>query len=132
GRRAPGPHRAGAASASAHAVASTDHAAIDRRAAPTMSDATTPADYDGICNNGCTTRCYARKMSAQISEQGVRDEAARSGFRVEDEEPWRRGGLGLPLSIAGLDSRRLQRGGFKSERAAREALARAPARLRRE
>src|SRR6266550_463018 len=34
--------------------------------------------------------------------------------------------------IAGRDSRRLQRGGFKSERAAREALERALARLRRE
>src|SRR2546428_907560 len=43
----------------------------------------------------------ARRMSGQVSEQGVRDEAARSGFRVEDEEPWRRGGLGLPLSDRG-------------------------------
>ena len=34
--------------------------------------------------------------------------------------------------VAGRDSRRLQRGGFKSERAAREALERALARLRRE
>jgi hypothetical protein len=34
--------------------------------------------------------------------------------------------------IAGRDSRRLQRGGFKSEQAAREALERALARLRRE
>src|SRR5207253_9543040 len=98
---APAPRRAGAASATAHSAASTDHAATGRRAAPTMSDATTPADYDGICNNGCTTRCYARRMSGQVSEQGVRDEAARSGFRVEDEEPWWRGGLGLPLSDRG-------------------------------
>src|SRR6266498_4148630 len=34
--------------------------------------------------------------------------------------------------IAGRDSRRLQRGGFKTEQAAREALERALARLRRE
>src|SRR5438034_11101912 len=36
------------------------------------------------------------------------------------------------IGIAGRDSRRLQRGGFKTERAAREALERVLARLRRE
>src|SRR6266542_5973073 len=75
---------------------------------------------------------YAGRMNGQVSEQGVSDEAARSGFESKTRSHGGEAVWAYRYRIAGRDSRRLQRGGFKSERAAREALERALARLRRE
>jgi hypothetical protein len=64
--------------------------------------------------------------------KGVIDDAAGSGLGAQEACRRRRRGLGIPHRTGGPGSKRLQRGGFSSERDAAEALERALEHLRRQ
>src|SRR3954471_6678717 len=73
----------------------------------------------------------ARTITPTRHAKGVIGDAAGPGFRAQEACRRRRRGLGISLPDGRAGSRRLQSGGFSSERDAAEALERALEQLRR-